>query len=323
MEVDDRGNCKVNNKLKVTVISTVKNEESSIREFLDSLLTQVRAPDEIIITDGGSHDRTTEIINEYIASGAPIRLIVARGNRSVGRNIAIKNAQYDTIACTDAGCRVDPDWLKNIIKPFESNSNVDIAMGFYRPVADASFGRCVAALITRDAKRIDPNTFLPSARSVAFKKEVWRKVGGFPEQFSWNEDTPFAIKLRKSSFRSVFVPQAIVYWRVENGIKDVFLRYHFYARGDGELRLFKKYFSLYVRYLFATIMIVLGFSFRPLWYMTAFCIGSYLGRYALRVLWKTKILKGLLWGPTIKLAIDFGSLTGFVRGLFSSKRWTY
>ena len=306
--------------LKITLIATVKNEEFSIRDFLDALLSQTRLPNEIIVTDGGSVDRTTEIVNEYITNGAPIKLIIAKGNRSVGRNEAIRNASYDIIACTDAGCRADPDWLKNIIEPFENDQSIDVVGGFYQPIANNIFGKCVGVLTICDIKRIDPNTFLPSARSVAFKKEAWRKVGGFPEQFSWNEDTSFMLNLRKVGLKFIFVPRAIVYRRVESNLKEIFWKYHFYAKGDAEACLSKKKYSLfYIRYLMGAILVSIGFIFWPLWCIALLCLIAYLAKYAIKVFVKVRSAKGLVWGPLIKLAIDFAVLSGFGRGLFSSK----
>ena len=50
-------------------ITTVYNEEDSIVEFLESLKGQTRLPSEIIIVDGGSKDRTFEMIEEFFKDG--------------------------------------------------------------------------------------------------------------------------------------------------------------------------------------------------------------------------------------------------------------
>ena len=63
--------------MKVSVIVPVRDEQETIRELLDGLLNQTRLPNEIVITDGGSVDSTTEIIEQYIQKGAPVRLIRA------------------------------------------------------------------------------------------------------------------------------------------------------------------------------------------------------------------------------------------------------
>ena len=46
----------------VSVVITVLNEEKSIRELIKALLTQDKKPQEIIIIDGGSSDKTVQII---------------------------------------------------------------------------------------------------------------------------------------------------------------------------------------------------------------------------------------------------------------------
>ena len=52
----------------VSVIATVYNEGSSVSRLLDSLATQSRPPDQVVIVDGGSSDDTLEILNQYAAS---------------------------------------------------------------------------------------------------------------------------------------------------------------------------------------------------------------------------------------------------------------
>ena len=91
--------------MKVSVIVPVRDEEDSIRTLLDGLLNQSRKPDEIVITDGGSTDSTTDIISGYILQGAPIKLIVTKmalpghggqGRSSNGRTMALITASHHT-----------------------------------------------------------------------------------------------------------------------------------------------------------------------------------------------------------------------------------
>lgn len=51
--------------MRVSLIFTVLNEEKSVKNLLDSLLKQTRKPDEIVVVDGGSKDRTVEILKQY------------------------------------------------------------------------------------------------------------------------------------------------------------------------------------------------------------------------------------------------------------------
>ncbi|UCC32706.1 MAG: glycosyltransferase, partial [Phycisphaerales bacterium] len=73
----------------VSVIMTVKNEPAGCALTLDSLLSQTRRPDEIIVVDGGSNDETVDVIRRYAAANPTLHLIEAPGvNIARGRNIA-------------------------------------------------------------------------------------------------------------------------------------------------------------------------------------------------------------------------------------------
>jgi len=305
---------------KVTLITTVKNEESTIRAFLDSVLVQSRPPDEVIITDGGSTDRTVEIITEYIRNARQITLVEVPGNRSKGRNEAIGRAANDIIACSDGGCVLDPDWLKHLMEVFENNPNIDVVAGFYMPIAVGAFGKCVGALTVRDARKIDPSSFLPSARSVAFKRDAWAEVGGFPEEFSHNEDTPFMLALRRAGRRFAFAPDAIVYWQVSERPRSLFRQYYRYAMGDAEARLVIKYRSLFVRYFAGIALLGLALFYPFLWVVVVGLVVSYLIIYAIRAWKKTRLLCAFILGPLVKGILDCAALTGFVRGIMFSKQ---
>jgi glycosyltransferase involved in cell wall biosynthesis len=79
--------------MKISVIVPVRNEENSIARLLDALLSQSLPPDEIVITDGGSTDSTTAIIQDYVNRGAPVRLIrTTHALPGRGRNLAAARA---------------------------------------------------------------------------------------------------------------------------------------------------------------------------------------------------------------------------------------
>src|SRR3989344_3832408 len=105
-----------NNRLSLIV--TVLNEEKYIGKLIDSIAIQSKIPDEIIIVDGGSTDNTLSVISNFKSQisnkGIKIKVIVKKGNRSVGRNEAIRNSTGNIILSTDSGCLLDREWVKNI-----------------------------------------------------------------------------------------------------------------------------------------------------------------------------------------------------------------
>lgn len=244
--------------MKTTFISTVFNEEENILKLLDSLLLQSKLPDEIIIVDGGSTDNTVSRIKSYelrIKAKVKFKFLIKKGNRSVGRNEAIRSSAADIIVCSDAGCILDRDWIENITKPFTKKS-IDVVAGYYKGSYDNIFQKCLIPYVLLMPDKVDPKNFLPATRSVAFKKTIWEKVGGFPEEFSNNEDYVFAKRLKKINANIFFDKNAIVYWLPMKNLRDSFIMFYRFAVGDGEAKIFRpKVAFIFVRYIFGILLL--------------------------------------------------------------------
>jgi glycosyltransferase involved in cell wall biosynthesis len=239
--------------LFVSLITTVYNEMRTIERFLESYLGQSRFADEFVIVDGGSTDQTASIIREF-AEGWPqlnIRLVVDEtcskkhsvGPIAKGRNVAIANASYDIIAVTDAGCVLEPGWLEEITTPFTDEA-VDVVAGWYQPVVSNAFQNAYARLYLPPIEKIDRENFLPSSRSIAFRKEAWARVGGYPEGTYTAEDTKFDMMLKEAGCRFLFSEKAVVQWICPSSLEEATKKHYNYGYGDGQYGFFKKdYFT--------------------------------------------------------------------------------
>ena len=254
--------------MKISVIITLKNEESSIRPFLDSLLNQSRKPDEIVMVDGGSTDGTVKIIRQYIKNGAPIKLIIKKGaNISKGRNTAIKKTKYDIVASTDLGCRIDKHWLKNICKKFDKNT--DVVCGVTLPEVKNDLEKCMAEVTVGKIEEIDEETFLPSSRSVAYRKSAWRKGGGYPEWLAIAEDTYFDLAMKDAGCRFKVAKDAIVDWRMRENLRKLFKQYYLYGKWNRKAGLvsFKNMLVHVVKSFWPIAVFIL--SLIPIFYFNA------------------------------------------------------
>lgn len=239
--------------LKTSLIITIRNEEKTILNLLKSIQEQSCLPDEVIIADGGSTDATTTEILHFVQNDKSkklnLKLIVKKGNRSAGRNEAIKNASGDLILITDAGCTLAKNWVKNISKPF-SNSSIDVVAGYYKGIADSIFQKCLIPYVLVMPDKINPKNFLPATRSMAFRKSVWDQTGGFEEKFSHNEDYVFAIQIKNKGYNIVFQESAIVYWQPQKKISEAFIMFFRFAYGDAESGILRpKVILIFLRYL--------------------------------------------------------------------------
>lgn len=191
----------------------MRNERENIADFVESLLNQSHKPDEIIIVDGVSNDGTLEILQGYSASHG-IRVISQPCNIAQGRNLGIAAASGSHIAVTDAGCRVENNWLEEMISCFLDNPEVDVAAGNFVFETHTPFEEAVVkATFQPDRGQTEQARYYPSSRSVAFTKAAWEKAGGYPEWLYAAEDTLFSIRLRQIGCDFVFCRGAIVRWR--------------------------------------------------------------------------------------------------------------
>jgi glycosyltransferase involved in cell wall biosynthesis len=311
--------------LKLSVIVTVYNEGPSIARLLESLAAQSRRPDEIVIVDGGSTDNTSEILQNYAEREILTLRIYSRpgANISQGRNAAIAAAQGEIIAVTDAGVRLDPSWLEELVRPFEQDAEVTTVAGFFVPDPQTPFEVAMGATVLPAATDITPSTFLPSSRSVAFRRDAWSAVGGYPEWLDYCEDVILDLELvdRYGPFR--FAPGARVYFRPRPNMRSFFLQYYRYARGDGKANLWPKRHAIrYLSYFVALPTLVsLAWQHSPWWLVgllagaAAYTLQPYRRlQQAMRDLTLSQRLYVIPLVPMIRLVGDVAKMLGYPAG---------
>lgn len=255
---------------KVSVICTVLNEESTLPSLLGALEKQSLRPDEVVIVDGGSHDSTVEILKSWHPP-FPCRLAVKRGNRSVGRNEAIRIAKGNVIAITDAGCMPHKNWLKNIVQPI-LDEGADVSAGYYQARAKTPFEMAASAYMLVMPEKVDPEDFLPATRSMALTRQIWTRVHGFDPALSHNEDYAFAHRLRGAGARIVFVRQAVVDWNPPKTWAAFLKQIGRFAYGDVSAGIWRpKVISIFIRWLFLLGVLLLN----PIFFVA--CLTVYCG----------------------------------------------
>lgn len=299
----------------VAVIATVRNEAASIGALLDSILSGTRLPDEIVVADGGSTDRTLELLRSRAAADPRIRAVSAPGNRSVGRNAAVSASRSPIIACTDAGAEVEPEWLERITRPFDTDPGTDVVAGFYSPMGTTWFERAAGVISAPRAGEIDPARFLPSTRSIAFRRSAWERVHGFDESLAHNEDTPFGLALKRSGARFQFEPSARVRWRPRGDVRSFFRQHRRFGFGDGESRVQGWFYAtLAAKYALGLTLFLAGFRFRAAWWLLGLGVILFAAGQARRGAGRVGVLESALVVPFLKVVYDVAYLSGYVRG---------
>jgi glycosyltransferase involved in cell wall biosynthesis len=242
----------------ISVVVPVLNEANSIRTLIEGLMNQTLRPTEIVITDGGSTDGTTSIVEQLMAAGAPAKLL--REKRALpgrGRNVGVSNSQCDWIAFIDGGIIPEPIWLEKLAVTAEQEA-ADIVFGSYQPVIDTFFKECAA--IAYVAPPQETNGVLGRFGvivSTLINRKVFKEVGGFPEDLRSAEDLVFMRKMEAAGFHVAYAPDAIVHWNLQPNLWRTFRRFTTYARSNIRAGLWREWqLAIFVRYAFLLLFAV-------------------------------------------------------------------
>ena len=288
----------------ISLVATVLEEAGTIGEWWTSIAGQTLLPDEVVVVDGGSRDGTPELLREMAARAPfPVRVEIREGcNIARGRNEAIRLAAHDIIAVTDAGVRLVPRWLEALTDPLFADPSVQTVAGFFLPDPHTLFETAMGATVLPALADIRPDRFLPSSRSVAFRRAAWQAVGGYPEWLDYCEDLIFDLLLVERYGPFAWAPDAIAYFRPRGSLRAFFIQYYRYARGDGKADLWRRrHLVRYMTYLAATPALLLtGALHSPLWWGLPLLGGVAYCRRPWQRLWEQG--RGLSWGARLKAA---------------------
>lgn len=304
----------------VCLVATVLNERQTIDHLLESIIAQTRAPDEIVIVDGGSSDGTWERLLGWV-DRLPLRPLRAPGaNISEGRNRAIRESSAEWIAVTDAGVRLQCQWLERLLGAADG---ADVVSGFFAPDGEGPFELAMGATVLPERSDVSSEDFLPSSRSLLVRRTAWERSGGYPEWLDYGEDLVFDLALKADGCRFAFMPDAIVSFRPRGSLVSFFRQYFVYARGDGKADLWRKRHAVrYVAYWAATWLLGRHGRSARAWLLLALGAAAYTRRPyqrlapRLRQLTAGERIYALLLVPIIRLVGDLAKMLGYPPGVW-------
>jgi glycosyltransferase involved in cell wall biosynthesis len=181
----------------LSIIIPTFQEEKYIGRLLESIKQQTLQPEEIIIADNHSTDKTREIAKEYGCK------IVDGGNPAEGRNAGAKAAKGNFLLFLDADTQIkNKKFLEVFLKAFKDR-NLDIAttfltyddFGLPNIIGDIGFNtaKILNEIFLKHLNKVSSET----GACTMITKELFDNLGRFNEQMRVHEDSELFRKASK------------------------------------------------------------------------------------------------------------------------------
>ena len=216
--------------LTISIIIPVFNEQSHLKTCLESIAWQTVAPEEVIVVDNNSTDKTVKIAKSF-----PFVTVIDEKKQGVlfARNRGFDNASSDIIGRIDADSILAENWCENVKKTF-SNETISATTG---PVVyyDMPFKKAGFKIDKTIRKAIDKfNDDFPYlfGTNMAIRRSVWQKYRTeFCKRKDVHEDLDLGIHLTLNKEKITYSPKMVAGMsarRFDNNPKDFYRYLSFY-----------------------------------------------------------------------------------------------
>ncbi|MCX8148595.1 glycosyltransferase family 2 protein [Thermaurantimonas aggregans] len=308
--------------MKISVICPCLNEEKYIENILHHFFISEPIEKEIFFVDGGSTDKTLDIIRKW-QNKIPNIYILNNENKYVpfALNLAIPKCLGDYIVRIDAHAEYDIDYYKKILQTFKS-TNADIVGGPARTKSNNPVQSAIAYAFNSPFgignSKFHFENFKGWTDSVTFgawKKEIFNITGLFDTELIRNQDDEFHYRAKSLGLRIYQNPDIKLYYYPRSNLVDLFSQYYQYGlykplvlkKVPSEWKIRHFIPSLFVIYLISTPLCFIY----PIWifpfalYSMLTLLYSFKSKKSLPI----KLLLLLVF-PTIHISYGLGFIIG-------------
>lgn len=200
---------------KVSIITVSYNSEATIRETIESVITQDYPSIEYIIIDGASTDNTMNIIREY---GDRIDIVISEPDKGIydGMNKGIRAATGDVVGFINSDdFYPSSSILTNVMQVF-SDPSIDVSYGDLCYVKPNDIHSIVRYWQSSD---FIPGSFrhgwCPPHPTFFVRRKIYEELGLFDLNYKIAADVEIMMRfLEVHNIRAAYLPEVLVHMRL-------------------------------------------------------------------------------------------------------------
>ena len=189
--------------LTLSIVIPVYNEEHHLAACLDAIAAQSIMPDEVIVVDNNSTDKTVEVAKKY-----PFVRVIQEPNQGIvnARNAGFNAAKTDIIGRVDADNIVAKTWVQHVLELFKDDlvAAVTGPMYFYdMPLQEDNI--FAEHMIKKSLYKLDKRFPFLAGNNMAIRSSAWHAVKeNTCHARDIHEDIDLAIHLHEKKFKIVY-----------------------------------------------------------------------------------------------------------------------
>ena len=226
--------------IAISVVVPCHNAAAFVGAQLDALARQrCDAAWEVVLVDNGSTDDTRRVAEGYRERLPRLVIVEAleRRGAAYARNAGAKAALGENVAFCDADDEVDDGWLPAVAAALRECR----AIAFRTDTAKLNSG--LEGRTINQSDGLQPYTYPPylpySGSTIALRRDLYLKLGGFDESLLACEDADLCWRLQHAGVPLVFVRDALVHVRLRTSLSAMCRQARLW--GEYNVVLYKKY----------------------------------------------------------------------------------
>jgi glycosyltransferase involved in cell wall biosynthesis len=260
---------------KYSVIVPVYNRPEEIRELLESLTRQSYPGFEVIVVEDGSTIRCDGVVDSFREKLDLQYISKLNSGPGPSRNLGFSHAKGEFFVVFDSDCIIPGQYFDAVNKAFHREAfdawgGPDRGHENFTSLQQA-MGYTMSSVLTTGGIRGGKKhlgRFQPRSFNMGISRKVFETTGGF--KFDRHaEDIELSIRMRKSGFRVILVPEAYVYHKRRTSLGQFYRQVSNFGKGRaligkvhrGEIKITHWFPVLFLTGLFALPFLLL---FQPM-----------------------------------------------------------